>query len=91
MRARAGRHDAGRACWAVDNSDPRALTGFGRGCLPSLSFLCSAIFFKPAGKKAVLYDGAREVDAMLDYIKKNGKTIKKKGKGKKKQKKEKSA
>jgi len=28
---------------------------------------------------------------MLDYIKKNGKTIKKKGKGKKKQKKEKSA
>ena len=38
-----------------------------------------------------MYDGAREVDAMLDYIKKNGKTIKKKGKGKKKQKKEKSA
>jgi len=67
------------------------LTCFCRCCPASVSFLCSAIFFKPAGKKAVVYDGAREVDAMLDYIKKNGKTIKKKGKGKKKQKKEKSA
>jgi protein disulfide-isomerase-like protein len=45
------------------------------------------IFFKPAGKKATVYDGAREVDDMAAYIKKNAKTIQKKG-GKKKAKKQ---
>lgn len=46
------------------------------------------IFFKPAGKKAQLYEGAREADDMLRYIKANGKTVKKgkkKAGGKKKQ------
>lgn len=42
------------------------------------------IFFKPAGKKAQVYEGAREVKDLLDYVKRNGKTIKKgKKKGKK--------
>jgi len=38
------------------------------------------IYFKPAGKTATLYEGAREVDALYQHIKKNGKTIKKKKK-----------
>lgn len=39
------------------------------------------IFFKPAGKKAVLYEGGREVDDMLKFIKSKAKTMKKKGGG----------
>jgi hypothetical protein len=42
------------------------------------------IYFKPAGKKPHLYEGGREVDDMLKYIKSKGKTLKKKGKGDKK-------
>jgi protein disulfide-isomerase-like protein len=48
------------------------------------------IFFKPAGKKAVKYEGAREVDDMKSFIKKNGKNIKKGAKKADKKKKNKS-
>ena len=49
------------------------------------------IFFKPAGKKPQLYEGARDADDMLKYIKANGKTLKKGKKGKKGGKKKKQA
>jgi len=38
------------------------------------------IFFKPAGKKASLYEGPREITDILNYIKKKGKYAKKNGK-----------
>jgi len=50
------------------------------------------IFFKPAGKKAVKYEGAREVADMKKFIKKNAKNLQKKEKkgGKKSKKNRKS-
>jgi len=51
-----------------------------------------AIYFKPAGKKAHIYEGAREVDDLYKYIKSKGKTMKGKAiKDKKKKKKKKAA
>jgi len=39
------------------------------------------IFFKPAGGSPKVFEGAREVDAMYEYIMKNGRKAKKGGKG----------
>ncbi len=41
------------------------------------------IFFKPAGKKPVVYEGGREVDDMYKFIKSKAKTLKKKADKKK--------